>query len=125
MATSTRMETQKPSTDAPYTGSSAHAADAAPHDFFAQAQQFWGPFTTSMSDTMTETMHEQRALMERGLEDLTKAQDANLRRAKEATDEMTDMVKTSMSYGGQFTHEWMNLGLCAARRTFEAFSANR
>lgn len=108
------METQKPSSDA----SNPNAANGAAQDFFTQSQQMWSP--------MTEAMKEQRALMERGLEDLAKAQEANLRRTREAADEMAEIVKASMNYGIQLTHEWMNMGLTASRRTMSAFAnANR
>jgi len=104
------METQKPSSDA----STHNAANGAVQDFFSQAQQMWSP--------MTETMKEQRALVERGLEDLAKAQEANLRRTREAADEMAEIVKASMNYGIQLTHEWMNMGLTASRRSMSALA---
>ena len=104
------MEQQKTSKDA----SNAHAANGAVQDFFSQAQQMWAP--------MTETLQEQRAMVERGLEDFAKAQDAQLRRTRETADEMADIVKASMNYGTQLTHEWMNMGLTAARRTMSAFA---
>ena len=109
------MDTQKPSSDA----STTNAANGAVQDFFSQAQQMWAP--------MTETMQEQRAMVERGLEDLAKAQDANLRRTREAADEMAEMVKASMNYGIQLSHEWMNMSLAASRRTMSAWanSTNR
>ncbi len=113
------MEQQKPSSEA----SSADAAtstdaNVAVRNFFAQAQQMWTP--------MTETMQEQRALLERGLDDLAKAQETNLRRTREATDEMTEVVKASINYTTQLTHEWMALNMSAMHRTMGAFSdANR
>lgn len=73
---------------------------------------------------MTETMQEQRALVERGLDDLAKAQEANLRRTREAADEMTEVVKASMNYGIRLGQEWMNLGLTASRRTMSTFANN-
>ncbi len=73
---------------------------------------------------MTETMQEQRTLVEQGLEDLAKAQEANLRRTREAADEMTEVVKASMNYGIRLSQEWMNLGMTASRRTMSAFANN-
>jgi broad specificity phosphatase PhoE len=105
------MDKKKPSKDA----SNATAANGAVHDFFSQAQQMWAP--------MTETMQEQRALMERGLEDFAKAQAAGLRRTRETADEMAEVMKASMNYTTELTHEWMNMGLTAARRTMSAFAA--
>ncbi len=108
------MEQQNPSKEA----SSANAANGAVQDFFTQAQQLWAP--------MTETMQEQRALVERGLGDLAKAQEANLRRTREAADEMTEVVKASISYTTSLTHEWMTMSLSAMHRTMGAFNtANR
>ncbi len=104
------MEAQNPSSGA----STASAANDAVQDFFSRAQQMWAP--------MTETMQEQRTLVTQGLDDLAKAQEANLRRTREAADEMTEVVKASMNYGIRLSQEWMNLGMTASRRTMSAFA---
>lgn len=110
MTISVRMEPKNTSNDA----SATSAANDAVQNFFSQAQQMWTP--------MTETLQEQRTLVERGLDDLSKAQEANLRRTREATDEMTEVVKASMNYGIRLSQEWMNLGMAASRRTMAAFA---
>ncbi len=75
-----------------------------------------------MWSPMTETLQDQRALVTQGLDDLAKAQEANLRRTREAADEMTEVVKASMNYGIQLSQQWMNLGMTASRRTMSAFA---
>ena len=75
-----------------------------------------------MWNPMTETLQEQRTLVAQGLDDLAKAQEANLRRTREAADEMTEVVKASMNYGIRLSQEWMNLGMTASRRTMSAFA---
>lgn len=104
------MAMQNSSSDA----STSTAANGAVQDFFSQAQQMWAP--------VTDAMQEQRALFERGLEDLEKARDANLRRTREAADEMVEVFKASMSYGIQLSHEWCSTSLAASRRTMSAWS---